>query len=78
MPSSAERFWSSGSVDGFWDDSSEPFTDPDCRRARRNAPRKRAYRLINDAAARSIDETRINAYALYHAQGIYEYWRAQH
>ena len=72
-----ERFWGSGGVDGFWCDSSEPFTDPDWNGAQKR-PEETRYRLINDAAARSIDETRINAYALYHAQSIYEYWRAQH
>ena len=72
-----ERFWGSGGVDGFWCDSSEPFTDPDWNGAQKR-PEETRYRLINDAAARSIDETRISAYALYHAQGIYEYWRAQH
>ena len=72
-----ERFWGSGGVDGFWDDSSEPFTDPDWNGAQKR-PEETRYRLINDAAARSIDETRISAYTLYHAQGIYEYWRAQH
>ena len=65
-----ECFWGSGGVDGFWDDSSESFTDPDWNGAQKR-PEETRYRLINDAAARSIDETRISAYALYHAQGIY-------
>lgn len=72
-----ERFWGSGGVDGFWCDSSEPFTDPDWNGAQKR-PAETRYQIINETAARSIDETRLNAYALYHAQGIYEYWRERH
>ena len=48
-----ERFWGSGGVDGFWCDSSEPFTDPDWNGAQKR-PEGTRYRLINDAAARVL------------------------
>ena len=72
-----ERFWGSGGVDGFWCDNAEPFSDADWNGETRR-PEALRYQLVTECAARSIDETKINSYGLYHAEGIYQYFREKH
>ena len=72
-----EQVWGSGGVDGFWCDNAEPFSDADWNGTVRR-PEDERYRLVTENSARSIDETRANSYGLYHALGIYEYWRKKH
>ena len=75
--SQCERFWGAGGVDGYWCDNAEPFSDPDWN-GENKRPDEVRYALVTGAAARSIDETRLNSYALYHAQGMFEHWRRNH
>jgi len=72
-----EQSWGSGGVDGFWCDNAEPFSDADWNGKIRR-PEAERYRVVTESSAHSIDETRANSYGLYHALGIYEYWRAKH
>lgn len=72
-----EQFWGTGGVDGYWCDNAEPFSDPDWN-GETKRPDEARYRLVTEAAARSIDETRLNSYALYHAQGMFEHWSRHH
>ena len=72
-----ERVWGSGGVDGYWCDNAEPFSDADWNGETRRPDAER-YRLVLESSARSLDETRLNSYGLYHAQGMYEHWRNCH
>lgn len=57
-------------LDGFWCDSSEPFTPEWTKQIRPDAAR--AYRDFTDEAQKSMPYDEINAYGFYHALGIYE------
>ncbi len=72
-----ERHWGAGGVDGYWCDNAEPFSDADWN-GEAKRPEALRYRAVLDLSANSMDETRLNSYALYHARGMYETWRAHH
>ena len=72
-----ERFWGKGNVDGWWCDSCEPFSEGDWD-TEEKLPDEIRYQRVLAASACSIDETRSNSYALYHAQGVDENWRENH
>jgi alpha-D-xyloside xylohydrolase len=72
-----ERHWGAGGVDGYWCDNAEPFSDADWN-GETKRPEAVRYQLVQDLSRRSMDETSLNSYALYHAQGMYEFWRAHH
>ena len=72
-----ERFWGRGGVDGWWCDSCEPFSEGDWD-TEEKLPDEIRYQRVLAASACSIDETKTNSYALYHAQGVDENWRRNH
>lgn len=69
-----EEEWFSAGVDAWWCDNAEPFSDPDWN-GETKRPEELRYQLVVDASKKSMDWTRLNAYGLYHARGIYENWR---
>lgn len=69
-----EEYWFSAGVDAWWCDNAEPFSDADWNGAVKRDEALR-YRLILADSEKSMDWTRLNAYGLYHAKGIYENWR---
>ncbi len=62
-------------IDGWWCDSSEPYT-PEWNETIRPEP-DRNYRDFQDLAAKYLDETQTNAFGLVHAKGIYDGQRAE-
>lgn len=61
--------------DGWWCDSTEPFTGPDwCGEKKR--PEEERYRLVAGEHKKFLDATQANLYAMRHAQGIWEGQRA--
>ena len=72
-----ERHWGAGGVDGYWCDNAEPFSDADWN-GEVKRPEEARYEVVRDLSARSMDETKLNSYALYHARGMYETWRKNH
>lgn len=61
----------SGGFDGWWCDSTEPFTSPDwCGEVK--LPEDVRYGLVGGEHEKYLDPGVANAYALLHAQGIYE------
>ena len=69
-----EAGWFDRGIDGWWCDNSEPFSDTDWCGETKNPDHLRYQRVVADSQ-NSMDWTRINAYGLYHAKGIYENWR---
>ena len=65
-----ERGLLGGSVDAWWCDSSEPFT-PEWNHIERPEP-CRMYEEYCQTAQMHLPVEKMNAYGLYHAQGIYE------
>lgn len=65
-----ERELFQGGVDGWWCDSTEPFT-PDWNGARKRTDEER-YRLTAAELTRYLDARKANVYALYHAKGIHD------
>ena len=67
----AEEELYSGGFDGWWCDSTEPFTAPDwCGEVK--LPEHERYALVGGEHEKYLDPGVANAYALLHAQGIYE------
>ncbi len=65
-----EELFSAG-IDGWWCDSTEPFTDSDwCGTVKLSE--KERYALVGGAHERYLDPSQANAYSLVHAQGIFE------
>lgn len=62
-------------IDAWWCDSCEPVT-PEWNHLLPQEP-AHMYREYVEEAGKSMPLDRINAYALYHAQGIYEYQRSK-
>ena len=61
----------SGGFDGWWCDSTEPFTSPDwCGEIK--LPEEKRYALVGGEHEKYLDPSVANAYALVHAQGIFE------
>ncbi len=61
--------------DGWWCDSTEPFTGPDwCGEQKR--PEQERYELVAGEHKKFLDAAQANLFALRHAQGIYENQRA--
>ncbi len=71
-----EEVWFRAGIDAWWCDNAEPFSDADWNGAEKR-PEELRYRLIVTDSEKSMDWTRLNAYGLYHAKGIYENWRKQ-
>ncbi len=65
-----ERDIFSAGTDGWWCDSTEPFT-PDWSGAEK-LPEEERYRLASGSTTKYIDARHANDYALAHAKGIYE------
>lgn len=57
-------------TDAWWCDSTEPFT-PDWNGSVKKTARER-YEISKDALTKYMDARKANAFALYHARGIYE------
>ncbi len=72
-----ERSWGAGGVDGYWCDNAEPFSDADWN-GEVKRPEALRYQAVQELSRNSMDETRLNSYALYHARGMDETWRAHH
>lgn len=67
----AEEELYSGGFDGWWCDSTEPFTSPDwCGEVK--LPEQTRYTLVGGEHEKYLDPSVANAYALVHAQGIFE------
>lgn len=67
----AEEELYSGGFDGWWCDSTEPFPSPDwCGEVK--LPESERYALVGGEHEKYLDPGVANAYALVHAQGIYE------
>ena len=67
----AEEELYTGGFDGWWCDSTEPFPGPDwCGEVR--LPEERRYELVGKEHEKYLDPAEANAFALAHAQGIYE------
>ena len=67
----AEADLYSGGFDGWWCDSTEPFPGPDwCGEVK--LPEERRFELVGGAHEKYLDPSDANAFALVHAQGIYE------
>ncbi|MGI5900082.1 MAG: TIM-barrel domain-containing protein [Christensenellales bacterium] len=60
----------SGGVDGWWCDSTEPFT-PDWQGTAKLSDEER-YLLSKESLTKYFDPRNANAYALFHAKGMYE------
>lgn len=67
----AERELYSGGFDGWWCDNTEPFTSPDWGSEDKLDEYTR-YQLVGGEHEKYIDPSLANAFALVHAQGIYE------
>lgn len=65
-----EREIFAGGTDAWWCDSTEPFT-PDWNGTEKRTPGER-YRISREALTKYMDARQANAFALYHARGIYE------
>lgn len=61
----------SGGFDSWWCDSTEPFCGPDWSGEVKREPWER-YLLVGNEHKQYLDATKVNAYALMHAKGIYE------
>ncbi len=61
--------------DGWWCDSSEPFSGPDWGGRERRSEEER-FRLVGNEHKKFLGEEFANAYPLYHALGVYENQRA--
>ena len=61
--------------DGWWCDSSEPFSGPDWCGSERRSEEER-FRLVGNEHKKFLGEELANAYPLYHAVGVYENQRA--
>lgn len=60
-----------GGFDGWWCDSTEPFTAPDwCGEGK--LPESERYAMVGGEHEKYLDPSAANAFALVHAQGIYE------
>jgi alpha-D-xyloside xylohydrolase len=70
-----ERELFPGGFDGWWCDSTEPFTSPDWNGAILREPWER-FALVGDEHKKYLDPAGANLYALEHARGIYENQRA--
>jgi len=57
--------------DAWWCDSTEPFSGPDWNGEEKREPLER-YLLVGEEHKKYLDATKVNAYALMHAKGIYE------
>ncbi len=57
--------------DSFWCDSTEPFSGPDWGGEIKREPWKR-FEIVGDEHKKYLPCEKANAYALYHAKGIYE------
>lgn len=67
----AEEDLYSGGFDGWWCDSTEPFPGPDwCGEVK--LPEERRFELVGKEHEKYLDPADANAFALAHAQGIYE------
>lgn len=64
-------------TDALWCDNAEPFSDADWS-GERKKPEELRFQVVTDASRESMEWERLNAYGLYHAQGIYENWRASY
>jgi alpha-D-xyloside xylohydrolase len=71
-----ERELFSGGVDGWWCDSTEPFTSPDWNGEILREPWER-FVLVGEEHKKYLDPARASLYALEHARGIYENQRAR-
>ena len=67
----AERELYRGGFDGWWCDSTEPFSAPD-RGGEVLLPEQERYRLVGGEHERYLDPAAANAYSLAHARGIFE------
>lgn len=65
-----ERELFSGGVDGWWCDSTEPFT-PDWSGAQKRSPQER-YEMSRAELTGYMDARQANVYALYHAKGMHD------
>lgn len=70
-----ERELVPGGFDGWWCDSTEPFTGPDWNGEILREPWER-FVLVGDEHKKYLDPARASLYALEHARGIYENQRA--
>lgn len=70
-----EREIYAGGIDGWWCDSTEPFT-PDWNGSEKESAAERLL-LAKDSLAKFMDARKANTYALYHAKGIYEHQRKE-
>ncbi len=67
----AEEELYSGGFDGWWCDSTEPFPSPDWR-GEIKLPEARRFELVGGEHEKYLDPAVANAFALFHAKGIYE------
>jgi alpha-D-xyloside xylohydrolase len=72
----ANRELFSGGFDGWWCDSTEPFSGPDWSGPALREPWER-FLLVGDEHKKYLDPALANCYALEHARGIYENQRAE-
>jgi len=70
----AERGLFSQGFDAWWCDSTEPFSGPDWNGETKRAEYER-FHLVGDEHKKYLGEERANAFALVHAQGIFEHQR---
>ncbi|MEG1505483.1 MAG: glycoside hydrolase family 31 protein, partial [Lachnospiraceae bacterium] len=77
-PEGREMYWKqaneelfSGGFDSWWCDSTEPFSGPDWSGEVKREPWER-YMLVGQEHKQYIDASKVNAFALEHAKGIYE------
>ncbi len=71
----ARNLFESG-FDGWWCDSTEPFTGPDWGGEERRGDRER-FLLVGNEHKKYLNPLEANAYALMHARGIYENQRKE-
>lgn len=76
-PEARELYWKqcerelfAAGTDAWWCDSTEPFT-PDWNGSTKR-PEEERYQLAKEALTKYMDARKANAYAMYHAKGIYE------
>ena len=67
----AKRELFDGGFDGWWCDSTEPFSGPDWGGATLREPWER-YQLVGGEHKKFLDPEKANLYAVAHAKGIYE------
>lgn len=82
-PQARETYWNqvkrelyTAGVDGWWCDSTEPFSGADWNGKYQREPWER-YRLVGEEHKKYLKAERANLYALAHAQGIFENQRKE-